>query len=63
MVCSAMKKNKLHTSQIYLKNGIQLTLEQHGTELHASTYTWIAFKSKYHRTTQCPVGQTANHAA
>lgn len=59
MVCSAMKKkaNYTHvTTQIYCKNGIQLTLEQHGIELHGSTCTWIAFNSKYHSTTQSPVG-------
>jgi len=45
-------------TQIYLKNGIQLTLEQHGIELHGATYTWIAFNSKHHSTTQSPAGQT-----
>lgn len=56
-----MKKKTNYTqvkTQIYLKNGIQLTLEQHGIELRGSTYTWIAFNSKHHSTTQSPAGQT-----
>lgn len=44
-------------AQICLENGIQLALE-HGTELHGSPYTWIAFSSKHHSTTQSPAGQT-----
>ena len=57
MFSQKKKKNYTHvTTQIYLKNGIQLTLEQHGIKLHGSTYTWIAFNSKYHITTQSPVG-------
>ena len=35
---------------------VQLTLEQHGFELHGSTYMWIFFSSKYYSTTRSAVG-------
>ena len=33
------------------KRYIQLTLEQHGFELHGATYMWIFFNSKYYSIT------------
>ena len=37
---------------------MQLTLQQHGFELHRSTYMWIFLSSKYYSNTQPTVGWT-----